>query len=50
MALNRASDMSAADWLSQTHVKNYRKFSRLVIRFFSAVEIPIQHSNLYNKI
>ena len=24
MAINRASDVSAADWLSQTHVKNYR--------------------------
>ena len=48
MTLNRASDMSAADW--QKHVKNYRKFSRVVIRVFLAVEIPIKHSNLYNKI
>ena len=34
MALNRAEDMSAADWL---------------IRFFSVVEIPIKQSNLYHK-
>ena len=39
MALNRASDATAADWLSQTHVTNYRDFSRVVIRFFSVVEI-----------
>ena len=49
-ALNRASDVLAADWLSQTHVKNYRNFSRVVIRFFSVVEIPIKHSSLYNKV
>ena len=40
MALNRASDAPAADLLSQTHVTNYRDFSRVVIRFFSVVEIP----------
>ena len=41
MALNRASDMPAADWLSQTQVKNYRNFLRVVIQFFSVqVEIP----------
>ena len=45
MALNRVSDMSAADWLSQTPVKN-----EAVIRFFSVVEIPIKHSSLHNKI
>ena len=49
MALNRASDVPVADWLSQTHVKNYRNFSRVVIRFFSVVEIPIKHSSLYNQ-
>ena len=38
MALNRASDMSATDWLSQTHGK-YRNFSRVVIRFFSEVKV-----------
>ena len=27
MALNKASDMSTADWLSQAHVKKYRYFS-----------------------
>ena len=49
MALNRVSDAPAADWLSQTHVKNYRNFSRVVIRFFLVVKIPIKHSSLYNK-
>ena len=49
MALNRACDVPAADWLSQTHVKNYRNFSRAVIQFVSVVEIPIKHSSLYNK-
>ena len=49
MALNRASDVSAADWRSQTHVKNYRTFSRVETRFFSVEEIPIKHSSLYNK-
>ena len=39
--------MSGADWLSQ----NYRNFSRVVIRFFPEVEIPIKRSsiNLTNK-
>ena len=49
MALNRASDVSAADWRSQSHVKNYRNLSRAEIRFFLVVEIPIKHSCLYNK-
>ena len=40
MALNRASDMSAADWLSQTQVKNYRNFLLVVIRLFSVAENP----------
>ena len=33
MALNRATGVSAADhnWLSQTHVKNYRNFSLVEI-------------------
>ena len=46
---NRASDMAAADWPSQTHVKNYRNFSSVTIGFFSVVEIPIKHSSLYIK-
>ena len=50
MALNRATDVSAADWLFQTHVKIYRNFSRAVIRFSSVVEIPIKHPSLYKKI
>ena len=49
MALKRASDKSAADWPSQTHVKKYCNFSQVVIWFFSVVEIPIKHSSLYNK-
>ena len=31
------------------HVKNYRNFSHVKIRFFSVVEIPIKHSSLYKK-
>ena len=51
MALNRASDLPAADRLSQTQfVKNYCSFSCVVIRFFSVVEIPVKHSSLYNKL
>ena len=48
MALKRASDLSAADWLSQTHVKNPRTFSFVEIWFLSVVEIPIKNSSLYN--
>ena len=47
LVLNRASDVPAANWLSQTHVKYYRNFSLLVIPFFSTVEIPTKHSSLY---
>ena len=34
---NTVSDMSAADWLSQTHIKNYCKFScvEIILCFFS---------------
>ena len=39
--------MPAVNWLSQTDVENY--FSRVVIRFFLAVEIPLKHSILCNK-
>ena len=49
MALNRASDVPAADWLSQTLVKN-RNFSLVVTQFFLVVEIPINHYSLYNKV
>lgn len=34
MALNRVSDRSTGDWLSQTHVKNYGNFLCLMIQFF----------------
>ena len=46
-ALNRASDISAVDWLSQTHVKKYGNFSRAVTRFFSVVEIPTLSTPVY---
>ena len=49
MALNGASDVPAADWLPQTHVKNYHNFSCVVIRFSLEVEIPLTHFSLYNK-
>ena len=41
--------MPVADWLPQTHVQNYRNFSRVVIQFFLVVEIPKRHSSLCNK-
>ena len=41
--------MSATEWLSQLHMNNYCNFSRLVIRFFSAVEILTKYSSLHNK-
>ena len=50
MALNGARDVSAGDWRSQTHVRNYRNFSLVEeIRFFSVVEIPEKHCSLSNK-
>ena len=42
--------MSAAHWLSHPHVKSCRSFLRVVIRFFSMVEIPLTHVSLYNKL
>jgi len=48
-AINRASDVPAADWLSQTYEKNYRSFSGVVIRFVQIGEIPVKHSISYNK-
>lgn len=35
IALNKVSDVAAADWLSQTHTKNYLNFSCLEIYNFS---------------
>ena len=46
MALMRASGKSEADWLSQTHVKNYHNFSHVMIGVFSVVEILVKHSSL----
>ena len=45
--------MLAADWQSQTHMKNYHTvmfFSCMEMQFFSVVKIPIKHSSLYNNI
>ena len=39
--------LSATDWLSQMHVKNYCNFLRAMM-FFSVVENPIEHFSLYN--
>ena len=50
MVLNRASDVPAADWLSQTHVKNCCNFVMFGDTFFFLmVRIPLKHSSLYNK-
>ena len=47
---NRASDVPAADWLSQTHVKNCCNFVMFGDTFFFLmVRIPLKHSSLYNK-
>ena len=40
MKLSKESDVSAADWLSQTRAKSYRNFSRVETWLFSADEIP----------
>ena len=51
MALNRASDVPEADWLSQTLVKN-RNFSLVETRFSLVLEIRIKHysCSLYIKV
>ena len=40
--------MSAADWLSQKHIKISHNFPPVVIQFFSVVEIPTENSLLIN--
>ena len=35
----KASDVSAADWRYQTHVKKTRIFSRVLLRLFLGLEI-----------
>ena len=35
----KVSDVSAADWRYQTHVKKYDFFSRVLLRLFSGLEI-----------
>ena len=47
--LNIVSGIPAADWLSQTHAKNYCNFSCVMMQLFSVVEIPVKHSSLHNK-
>ena len=47
--LNIVSGIPAADWLSQTHAKNYCHFSCVMMQLFSVVEIPVKHSSLHNK-
>ena len=44
----KASDVSAADWRYQTHVKKYRNFSRVLSWLFSGLEILVQHRSLYD--
>ena len=50
VAIIKATDVSAVNWLSQTHVKNYCNFSLVEVQFVSEVEIPIKYSRLYNKV
>ena len=47
MVLNRLSELSVADWLSQTHMKNYHNFSCVEIPL-SVVEISMKYSILYS--
>ena len=42
----KASDVSAADWLYQPTWKKYHIFSRVLLRLFSELEIPIKHHSL----
>ena len=37
----KANDVSAADWLYQTHLEKYRIFSRVLLRFSSRLEILV---------
>ena len=48
MALNRASDVSAADWLSQ-HTWKINDFSKCGDTVFLSDGGPIKHSSLHNK-
>ena len=45
----KASNMSAADWRYQTHVRKYDIFSPVLSRLFSGLEILVLHLSLYNK-
>ena len=49
MELNKARDVSSADWRSQTR-KKLSLFFTCEIRSFSVMEIPIKHSSLLNKV
>ena len=45
MVLNRVSNETTADWLSQTHMENNIIIIVEIMQFFSVVEIPITHSS-----
>ena len=45
MVLKRIGNVPAADWLSQTRMKNYCNFSHMVIKCFSVVEIAAKHAS-----
>ena len=46
----KASNVSAADWRYQRRVKRYRIFSRVLLRFFSGLEILVKRCSLYDKV
>ena len=46
----KASDVSAADWWYQTHVKKYKIFLCVLLWLFSGLEILVYYHRLYDKI
>ena len=46
----KASNVSAAYWRYQRRVKRYRIFSRVLLRFFSGLEILVKRRSLYDKV
>ena len=47
--MQKASDMSAADWQYQTHMKKYSIFSRVLLGLFLGLEIFVYHHSLCDK-
>ena len=45
----KGNDVLAADWLCQTHMKNYRIFSWVLVRLFSWLGILVEQRSLYDK-